>query len=79
MDTLKVNGAVGSSLTTTTTGILAKTLFQGATNIGSNLVVTSTGAVKRINNAATLLVAGAPTTISNQNVMVNSVVGAVIP
>jgi hypothetical protein len=71
---LNVSGAVGTKLTTTTTGSSAATTF-GATTVGNSLTVTSTGAVTET-SANILTVDGrGTTTVANKHVTVNGVQG----
>ncbi|MCP5277302.1 MAG: filamentous hemagglutinin N-terminal domain-containing protein [Thiobacillus sp.] len=59
---LVVSGTVTGNLTTTTTGTNSPTTF-GATTVGSNLTITSTGAVKK-QSASTVVSVGGTTTIN---------------
>ncbi len=75
---LVVQGTVGTSLTTVTTGGSHSTTTFDATTIGTSLQVTSTGAVATATSTTALTVDGAGTKSPNSHVTVNGVVGAEI-
>jgi len=75
---LVVGGTVGTSLTTVTTGGAHSTTTFDATDVGSSLKVTSTGAVTTATTSTVLTVDGAGTKTPNSHVIVNGVVGAEI-
>jgi hypothetical protein len=74
---LNVSGTVGTTLTTRTTGPHHNTTF-GATNVGTDLIVTSTGAVTETSSNILTVAGEGTTTLSNPNVTVNGVTGAEI-
>ena len=75
---LNVSGTVGTTLTPKTTGANHATTF-GATTVGTSLNVTSTGAVTETASNILTVDGEGTTTISNPNVTVNGVKGALIP